>query len=74
MDTIPDISEKNLHDITVGRMYSDGMDHTEKIIMIKALESSDGNQIEAAKILGLHRNTVRSKIKKYNIDVRSFKK
>jgi len=44
MDTIPDINEKQLHDMNVGQVYSSVMDHTERLIIIKALESSYGNQ------------------------------
>ena len=50
------------------------MDRIEKMAVIKALERSEGNQIMAAKILGVHRNTLSNKIKKFNIDVGSFKR
>lgn len=39
---------------------------------ILALRESNGNQSEAAKILGVSRVTVWSRIKKYNIDLRSL--
>ena len=43
------------------------------MIIEKILERSDGNQVMAARILGLNRNTLHKKIKKLNIDVQRFK-
>ncbi|MFA6142734.1 MAG: helix-turn-helix domain-containing protein [Candidatus Omnitrophota bacterium] len=45
----------------------------EKAAILKALERCFGNQVAASKMLGLHRNTLRNKIKKLNIDVGRFK-
>ena len=56
-----------------GHIYRSVIDATERILIEKALEGSAGNQISAARILGLNRNTIRSKIKKLNIDTRKFK-
>lgn len=39
----------------------------EKSLMIKALKLTNGNQIQAAGLLGINRNTLRSKIEKYRI-------
>ncbi len=39
----------------------------EEILISKALEICDNNQVKAAKILGISRNTLRHRIKKYNI-------
>lgn len=57
-------------DRTYGKIISD----IEKMTIIKALENSCGNQVVASKMLGLHRNTLRNKIKKLNIDARGFKR
>lgn len=46
----------------------------ERAAITKALEETCGNQVAASKILGLHRNTLRTKIRKFNIDVWRFKK
>lgn len=46
---------------------------TEKMLMEKALERSFGNQSIASKLLGINRNTLRVKIKKFSIDVRRFR-
>jgi len=56
-----------------GEIYHVLISNTEKMIIEKALERSFGNQILAAKILGINRNTIRTKIRKLNIDVHRFK-
>lgn len=39
----------------------------EKELIIRALQKTNGNQVQAAKILGINRNTLRGKIEKYHI-------
>ena len=56
-----------------GEIYRSVIDNTEKILIEKALERSCGNQIVAAKLLGLNRNTLRTKIRKLNINMGRFK-
>jgi len=55
-------------------IYDDIISGIERVVIIKALEHSDGNQFAAAKMLGIHRNTLSSKIKKLKIDIWRFKK
>lgn len=74
MDNIYDIIEKYFYTGDAGRIYNSAINHIERIIISKSLERSCGNQIAAAKMLGLHRNTLHNKIKKLNIDVERFKK
>ena len=57
-----------------GEIYSNVIDDIELRIIKKALEYSFGNQVLAAKMLGINRNTLHTKVKKLNIDVESFKK
>ncbi|MCQ9207076.1 MAG: Fis family transcriptional regulator [Omnitrophica bacterium] len=45
----------------------------EKPLIEGVLERTFGNKIKAAKILGLNRNTLHSKIKKLAIDINKFK-
>jgi len=45
----------------------------EKPLIEHALERTFGNQVKAAKILGINRNTIRSKIKKLGIDPNKWK-
>jgi Nif-specific regulatory protein len=60
----------------VGRMeitseiYDEVMGAVDKQLILRALESSNGRIREAARRLGLARNTLKSKIQKYNIAVR----
>lgn len=56
-----------------GHVYKDSVEHLEKNLIEKALEHSNGNQVLAAKILGVNRNTLRSKIKRLGIAVDRFK-
>ena len=43
------------------------MDEFERPLILKALEFCKGNQIKTSKILGINRNTLRSKLKKLKI-------
>ncbi|PIP67514.1 MAG: hypothetical protein CO035_04055 [Candidatus Omnitrophica bacterium CG_4_9_14_0_2_um_filter_42_8] len=59
--------------IQKGEIYKSVIGDIEKALIEKALEYTSGNQITAARLLGINRNTIRSKIKKLNIDVNRFK-
>ncbi len=39
----------------------------EKLLIAKVLQKTAGNQVQAAKILGIHRNTLRNRIEKYGL-------
>ncbi|MFQ5835983.1 MAG: sigma-54-dependent transcriptional regulator [bacterium] len=41
----------------------------EKGLIIRALKETNGNQLQAAQILGINRNTLRNKIEKYGIKI-----
>lgn len=56
-----------------GSIYKTVIENTEKIVIERALRESSGNQILAARILGLNRNTLRTKIKKFNINTEFYK-
>lgn len=56
-----------------GDVYKTILDEIEKPLIESALECTDGNQLKAAKILGINRNTIRSKIKKLCIDPKQWK-
>ena len=45
----------------------------EKPLIEHVLERTEGNQLKAAKILGMNRNTMRAKIKKLGIDPDQWK-
>jgi len=59
--------------IQKGEIYRALIGNAERVLIEKALEKSFGNQLLAAKILGINRNTIRTKISKLNIDVSRFK-
>ena len=54
-------NEENLN------LYEKFLNEFEKPIIIKILKFCNGNQMKAAKILGLNRNTLRSKMTKYKV-------
>jgi transcriptional regulator of acetoin/glycerol metabolism len=49
---------------------TDHKNPAEKKALIEALQQSNGNQSQAARILGINRVTVWNRMKKYNIDLR----
>ncbi len=56
-----------------GKIYRSVINQTEKLLIEKVLQQTGGNQIVAARRLGLNRNTLRSKIKKLQIDPLKFR-
>ncbi len=48
--------------------YSEIMDVVEKLLIDTVLKKFKGNQVKTSKFLGINRNTLRSKIEKYQID------
>jgi len=56
-----------------GELYKAVINVIEKPLIEHALERAEGNQLKAARILGINRNTMRSKIKKLAIDVSNWK-
>ena len=46
---------------------ADLMSSLEKILIKRALQETRGNQVQAALLLGMSRNTLRSKIERYRI-------
>jgi len=74
MDKDRDMIDEYFFTATSSQVYDDIINDIEKRVIIKSLELSNGNQLAASKMLGVHRNTLKNKIKKYNIDVGGFKK
>lgn len=56
-----------------GGLYKSILDIIEKPLIEHVLERTEGNQLKAARILGLNRNTIRSKIKRLGIAVDRWK-
>jgi len=53
-----------------GNLYKFIIEAAEKPLIEHALMRAEGNQLRAAKMLGINRNTLRSKIKKLGIKVK----
>jgi len=56
-----------------GMLYKHVLEIIEKPLIEHVLERTFGNQVKAAKILGINRNTIRTKIKKLGIDPNKWK-
>lgn len=56
-----------------GLLYKSVLSEIEKPLIEYVLERTEGNQLKAAKILGINRNTMRAKIKKLGIDPNKWK-
>jgi len=56
-----------------GMLYRCVLEKIEKPLIENILEKTEGNQLKAAKILGLNRNTLRTKIRKLGINVERWK-
>jgi len=50
-----------------GELYEKIMSETEKILLEQVLKETEGNQVQAAKLLGISRFTLRDRLEKYNI-------
>lgn len=65
--------EESLFKEKQGILYKSILEVVEKPLIEYVLERTEGNQLKAAKILGLNRNTIRTKIKKLGIEVSKWK-
>ncbi len=66
MQNIKRLEKFNLYDMVIPEV--------EKSLIVMVLKETNGNQIKAAKLLGINRNTLRSKIKKLKIKVKNPQK
>lgn len=81
-DSIQDISslkdkiielEDALFQEKKGVLYKSILEAIERPLIEHILERTEGNQLKAARILGINRNTIRAKIKKLGINVEKWK-
>lgn len=56
------------------KLHESVLSSIEKPLIEKILERTRGNQLKAAGILGINRNTLHAKIKKLGIEVRRWKR
>ena len=68
-----EISDDSLNKKSDGALYKIIIQSIEKPLIEHMLKRTEGNQLRAARILGLNRNTIRSKIKKLGIDPNRWK-
>ncbi len=57
-----------------GELFQCIVESVEKPLIEMVLEKTFGNKIKAAKILGINRNTLHARIKRFGINVASYKK
>ncbi len=60
---------KAMKKIENGYLYETVLAEVEKSLFTVVLNETEGNQLKASKILGINRNTLRSKIKEYKIRI-----
>ena len=65
--------ERELCEIRKGAVYKAILEMVERPLIEYALGRTGGNQLMAARILGINRNTIRSKVKKFGIDARKWR-
>lgn len=56
-----------------GILYKSVISAIERQLLEYILKRTEGNQLKAARILGINRNTIRSKIKKLGININRWK-
>lgn len=54
-------------------LYRSVIETMERPLIERTLEATFGNQLKAAKVLGINRNTLRNKIRKFGIEVSRWK-
>ncbi|GAB5513405.1 MAG: sigma-54 dependent transcriptional regulator [Rhodopirellula baltica] len=52
-------------------VYGEAMEYMERFVILQVLQSTDGNQSQAAEILGITRGKLRDRINSYNIVLKS---
>ena len=57
--------------VNSGVFFQDAVSEFEKRFIRTVLEANGGNQSQAAKALGIHRNTLGRKIEEYHLDSRN---
>jgi DNA-binding protein Fis len=65
--------EDSLFSEKKGILYKSVLEAIEKPLIEQTLERTEGNQLKAARILGINRNTMRAKIKKLGINTEIYK-
>ncbi|MEN8262595.1 MAG: helix-turn-helix domain-containing protein [Nitrospirota bacterium] len=64
---------KNIKSFESFNLYDMVIPEVEKALIVMVMKETKDNQIKAARLLGINRNTLRSKIRKLGIKVKSIK-
>ena len=70
-DNIDTLLDQYFNDLDGGKasaIYEMVINTVEKPLLLYIMNKTEGNQSKAAKMLGLNRNTLRKKLKLYNLD------
>ena len=67
---LPDLVKRLLSEKSTN-VYSEATEYMERFVLLKVLQATDGNQSQAAEILGITRGKLRDRISTYNIQLRS---
>ncbi len=62
---------RNIKNLEKFNLYETVMPEVEKALILMVMKETKGNQTKAARLLGINRNTLRDKIKKLKISVKS---
>lgn len=62
-----------MHEVGETRVWNDVMRTVESVLLRLALQAAAGNQLRAAELLGINRNTIRKKLTEHNIEPRDFR-
>ena len=71
LDNIDTLLDQYFNDLDGDKptaIYEMVINTVEKPLLLYIMNKTEGNQSKAAKILGLNRNTLRKKLKQYNLD------
>ncbi len=68
IDTLLDQFFNDLDGDQPSAIYEMVINTVEKPLLLYIMNKTEGNQSKAAKMLGLNRNTLRKKLKLYNLD------
>ena len=68
IDTLLDQYFDDLDGDKPNAIYEMVINTVEKPLLLYIMNKAEGNQSKAAKMLGLNRNTLRKKLKQYNLD------
>lgn len=67
---LPELVSRLLNEKSTN-VYSEAMEYMERFVILQILQATDGNQSQAAEILGITRGKLRDRINTYNIVLKS---